>query len=746
MRQNIFVFVIFQILLFASSEVRAQVVINEILASNTSTNLSEKSKNFVDWIEIYNDSDTRVSIGNWYLSDNKAKPTKWEIPFGRSLGSKEFKLFWFDKDDTSDYKNFMLNVDGETIYLFNQELVLVDSISYPLQIPDVSYGRLSGSLNELVYFQEPTPMKKNPVSGNKVLVFSGETIFSHKAGFYDTSFNLALSLPGDANKIYYTLDGSKPNLSSKVYTAPFEISNNTVVKAMAFSKDRLPGKVVTKSFFIKESVNLPVVSLTIDPEYLWDKEIGIYVDGANYIKDEWESANYFQDWERPVTVEYFEINSEAGFNINAGVRIHGRSSRTHAQKTLAIFAREKYGNQIVPYKLYGEKSPETIKSFLLRTGGNDWGITMFLDGFIHTLVNGKIDIDAQLYQPAIVYLNGEYWGIHNIREKINADYIKNKHQINLSKIDIIEANDIYADEMKASQGDMNDYNKMIEFIENNELSIKENYDQIKEWVDINEFINYMATQAYISNFDWPNSNQKFWKEKNVTGKWRWILYDTDLSFKEKGELEFNYIEHMLVDDSSKYVTVPWSNYLIRKLFESEELKNEFIQRIAVYLNTIFEPTHVLAVLDSIKRNIEPEITRNLIKWGGIRQNVVPLFETSMTQAEWEVNVEYYKEFAKSRPSVLRKSMIEYFDLDNPVNLKLSVDDEYAGRISLMGYMLEDGNFDGLVFPDIPIQMEAIPNKGYKFVKWKGGDYERNCIIDLKRNKTFTAIFEKIEEL
>ncbi len=744
MRQNIIVFVVLQLLLFLAFESRAQIVINEILASNNSVNLNGKSKNFADWIEIYNASDTRISIGNWYLSDNKTKPKKWEIPFGWSIGPKEFKVFWFDEENNPDYKNFMLSADGETIYLFNKELELVDSVAYPPQIPDLSYGRLSGSLNELVYFHEPTPMKMNPTFGNKTVLFSNEPIFSEKAGFYEKPLSLALSVSREGEKICFTLDGSKPNLSSNVFSTPIEIGKNTIVKAITFSTDRLPSKVVTHSFFINELINLPVVSLTIDPTHLWDNDFGIYVEGTNYIRDVWESANYFQDWERPVTVEYFDTYGKLGFNMNAGVKIHGRSSRNHAQKTLAIFAREKYGSQAVPYKLFGEKSPETIKSFLLRTGGNDWGITMFLDGFIHTLVNGKIDIDAQLYQPAVVYLNGEYWGIHNIREKINEHYIKNKHGVNPSKIDIIEANSVYANEMEASHGNINEYKKMLDFIDKNELSIKENYEKVKEWIDFNEFMNYVTTQVYISNYDWPLSNQKFWKERNETGKWRWILYDTDLSFKEKGTVRFNYIEHMLAEDTTQYFTVPWSNYLIRKLFENEEFKFEFIQRMAVCLNTIFEPTHVLTVFDSVKRNIEPEIARNSIKWGGIRQSVIPRFETSGSQVEWEANVKYYRAFAISRPSVLRESMIDYFDLDNPVNLKIDINDENAGSISLMGYKLEEGKCDGLVFSDIPIHMEAIANEGYRFVRWKGGDYERNCVIRIKNNKKFTAIFEKID--
>jgi hypothetical protein len=745
MRQKWMMLVIFQLMFFAATESRAQIVINEILASNTSANIHPENKNFVDWLELYNASDKELSIGCWYLSDNKNKPDKWKIPFNFKMEAKGYKIFWFDKEGRADYKNFMLHSEGDCIYLFDRNLVMVDSLSYTQQASDISYGRLAGSTNQLAYFQEATAMKSNPSVGIPSLDFSGEAQFSESAGFYEKPIQLKLSALSPNTKIYYTIDGSTPNQSSSSYSTPIEIHQNTVIKARTYSENKLAGKVITQSYLIKETFSLPVLSLTIDPKYLWDEKIGIYVEGEHYQKDVWETANYFQSWERPVHIEYFDENGKAEFEMSAGMKIHGRSTRNHAQKTLAIYARGKYGTSNIPYKLFGEKSPKKIKSFLLRSGGNDWGVTMMMDGVIHTLVNGKIDIDAQLYKPAIVYLNGKYWGIHNIREKINANYIENTHPKKEAEIDIIEANGIFSGKMEACHGNMDEYNEMIEFMEQNELSIKENYEVVKKWIDIDEFINYVATQVYIRNVDWPNSNQKFWKYRGEAGKLRWILFDTELSFKESHEfLKFDIIESMLAEDSDYYLTFPWSNFIIRKLFENEELRSEFIQRMAVYLSTIFEPTQVLTVFDSLKKNIEPDIPRHLQRWGGIKQSVIPFFETSSTKAAWEVNIEYFLGFAETRPAKLRASMLRCFDLKETVDLKLSVNDDKAGRIVLMGYPLKDPKFEGAVFSEVPIRLEAIPNEGYEFERWKGGDDESNCVLQLSKNKKLTAIFKKKE--
>ena len=740
MGQKLLMFVILLWAVLANPQLKSQIVINEILASNTSTNLDRYSKNFLDWIELSNNSNKKVSIGGWYLTDKIKKPTKWKIPGYASIEPNGYKLFWADNKNVSNHTNFKLNVEGESIYLFNKDSILVDSVLFPTQVSDISYGRLSETSHQWRYFHKPTPNKANPSTGIKKLEFADEPLFSEKAGFYKKSIKLKLSTTSNFSRIYFTIDGSIPTQSSTEYSKPINIEKTTVIRVKTFAEEKLPSKIVTQSYFLNESISLPVVSLSCDPKYFWDKNIGIYVEGPNYNPKVWKSANYFKPWERPINVEYFDINGKTGFNMQAGVKIHGRSTRNFAQKTLAVFARKRYGTANIQYKLFGDKSPDQFKSFLLRNSGNDWGATMFLDGLIHTLVNRKIDIDAQAYQPSIIFLNGQYWGIHNIREKINEHYIKTKYKVKTKNIDIIEA-DILVEKLEASFGNMNGYNKMIEFIKNNSLSKKENFDQIKKWIDINECINYLIIEVYIGNSDWPSSNMKFWKERDNSEKWRWILYDTELSFVD---YERNRIINLLAESSVNEAFRPWANYLFRKLFESEEFKFEFIQRMGIYLNTIFEPNEVLQVIDSLKKNIKPEVKRNLEKWGGVQQNVFPFLITSKTPVEWEANVKFIQEFAKNRPGMVRKNIMQQFDIKDTVNFKLKINDKNAGKISIMGYTIKAGKFDGNMFVGVPIRIEAVPKKGYEFVKWKEESYKKKCTIILDKDKKLTAIFQKIE--
>ncbi|MDF1547936.1 MAG: CotH kinase family protein [Bacteroidales bacterium] len=730
--------------LFFLFEIKAQVVINEILAINASTNIAEYSKNYADWIELFNTGDEKIDIGGWFFSDDKNIPAKWKIPSYYSINAHGFEIFWADNENISNHANFKLNGEGETLYLYNADTCLVDSINFPAQFADISYGRISDSCSTWKFMEYPSPNIKNSAAGFETPVFSEEVVFSVDAGFYKKAINLEISSLSNNSNIYYTIDGAIPTSSSQKYTAPIKIEKSTVVRARNFAEGKLPGDIKTSSYFINEIAKLPVLSLSTDGKNLWSDEYGIYVPGKKYNPEKWETANYFKPWQRPVNIEYFNAKGQNEFNIMAGMKVHGRSTRNNNQKTLAIFLKDKFGTTSLNYKLFENKPLENYKSFLIRSSGNDWGCTMFKDAIVHCLIDGKIDMETQAYQPAIVYLNANYWGIHNIREKINADYLSAKYQLNPDEIDIVEANALVG-HLEAAHGNMQSYNQLVDFIKNHPLSEKANYDKLKELVDVDECINYFAIQVIIANADFPGSNLKCWKQKSSKGKWRWILYDTEYSLGWNVDyFKANAIKSLLEEKSTKQINPPWSNYFVRKVFENDEFKNEFIQRTAIYLETIFSEASVYKVIDSLKQNIAPEINRNLAKWGGLEQTASPYFITSKNTSEWENNIDYIKGFIKHRGGVVRKNFMNQFGISDTLNLKLKVNDEKGGRVSLMGFILPDGTFNGQIFAGIPLLIEAIPNEGYEFVKWKEEPFEKKCTIILVDVKKLTAVFRKKE--
>jgi len=724
------------------SRLHSQVVISEVLASNTHTNIANYTKNYVDWIELYNKGENNVDIGGWFLSDDILKPSKWKIPNFISIKAKKHEIFWADNMNILDHISFRLNKEGESVYLFDSDTLLIDSIRYAGLEPDISYGILSDTSNQRVYFSEVTPKSTNSFFGSKELCFVSANKFSLEAGFYDKPLLLELSAEQKSSKIYYTIDGSVPTRKSILYSKPILIEKTTVIRSRVFAPELLASKIKTSTYFIRENSKLPVISLSTDSENLWSREFGIYIPGPNHIPDDWESANYFKSWKRPVNVEFFGSDGTLGFNVSAGMKIHGRSTRNNAQKTLAIFLGKKYGSSELQHKIFANRDSVGCNSFLLRNSGNDWGVTMFKDALVHTLVDGEIDIDAQAYQPSIVYINGKYWGIHNIREKINPDYLGNKYDIDYKKIDIIEIDGLKT-KPEALHGNLKEYNNLVKFMEGNNLRQNENYSEVNKSIDIDECINYHIIQTIIANGDFPGSNVKYWKERKMNTKWRWILYDTEFSFGFGGAYyKAKAINRLLEPNSTEVYNRPWANYLIRKLFDNEGFKDEFVQRTAVYLNTVFSEKRVNEVIDSLKKNIEPEIKKHFAKWGGIEQKASPFLITSKNIMEWENNIEYIKGFIAHRAGFVRKNFMKQFALKDTVSFEIKMNNNRAGKIALMGYSLPDSKFKGQVFADIPIRIEAIPNEGYEFVKWKEDDLERNCTLIPTKDKKLTAIFKK----
>jgi hypothetical protein len=729
--------------IFFGFDSNGQVVISEVLASNSITNVASYTNNYVDWIELYNNSDNTIDIGGWFLTDDIAYPTKWSIPGFIRINPRKYEIFWADDKNLLDHTCFKLEKAGETIYLIDKDTAIIDSLCYPKLEPDISYGRLNDTSSFCLYFTEATPKSKNLDRGTEKLIFASKAKFSIIPGFYKDRFELELITRDLNSKIHYTLDGSVPSVNSTCYTGPISINKTTVVRTRVFADGKLPSKISTSTYFFDKKSKLPVISLVTNHEYIFDNKLGIYAEGDDYSPEKFESANYMKNWRRPANLEYFNEDGVCEFNISAAMKIHGRSSRNNEQKSLAIFFRKKYGSDKLNYKIFKNREHEEYRSLLLRSSGNDWGITMFKDALVHTLVDGIIDVDLQAYKPAIVYFNGIYWGIHNIREKINADYLINNHKLSSGKVDIIEIDALQKGPI-AVHGNLSEYDKLIEFVNKNDISIDENYELIKSKVDVNEFINYLIIQTVIGNNDFPGSNVKCWKEKSNGSRWRWILYDTEFSFGYTSEYyRINSIQRILAPESKEVFNQPWSNLLIRKLFENKSFKDEFIQRTAVYLSTIFAKNRIQYTIDQLKGNIEPEIDRHLQKWGGIIQKASPFLITSKNKEEWESNINYVKEFAANRQGFVRKQFMQQFGIKDTVTLKIKVNDIKGGKVFLMGYQLPNGRFNGNVFSGIPIKIVAIPNEGYQFEKWKEGDYAGDCSIILDSDKKLTAVFKKI---
>lgn len=703
------------IILLLASPVIAQTIprvyINEVLASNLTTNPDMVDfGDFSDWIELYNDENIDVNIGGFYLSDDFAIPTKWQFPANTIIPAKSFYLVWADDYNNTPGKtlirnwwpnnisfttkwchtNFKLNKGGDKLGLFNTSGSVVDSLTFPNQTTDISFGRQSDGTNNLKFFGEATPLASNISVGLNAISFSGLVNFSIEGGFYQNPFQLSLTSNTGNGIIRYTTDGSKPSSKSTQYLSPISINANTIVRARLFEDAKMLGKTITNSYFVSETRNLPVVSLVTDPTFLWDKQLGIYV-------------NSYKEREIPVSLEYFPLNSERAFSLDAGGRIGGENIFRFAQKPFNIYARMDYGSSHINYKIFDDLPYQQFKELYLRNSGSDWTSTMFRDGMFVTILKHQILNAMQAYKPAVLYLNGTYWGIQNLREKIIDDYFLKHYNVDPLDLDHLEDNN------KIISGDSTDFMSLIGFVNANDLSDPTNYAYVTSRVDIHDLMDFVIVQDYIANPSWGH-NRETWRDRKIQNLWRWVLVDMDRGF-DVNRIGVN----QLSDINTNFE-------IFRKLSVNANFKNEFVQRYSEHLNKTFSNQRVVAIIDSIKSLLQNEMPRHIQKWGTLIDSLSidggfgkHAGVTSMTY--WDSEVQKFKTYSTQRPVYAIQHLNTMFGLSGRANLKITSSLLNQGKVEVNGFSENMGE-DNLYFKNIPLQVKVYPPPGYDFKQWK----------------------------
>lgn len=694
---------------------------------------------YPDWIELYNAGATTINLNGYGLSDNVNLPRKWIFPSVNIGPGERLVVFASGKNITNPepgnlfHTNFKIDSDGETILLTGPEGNITDQYSLGAIPPDFSSGRQTDGDTIWVIFENPTPR-----SANGGILFTGytdEITSSHEAGFHSTPISVTLNTSSAGAQIRYTLDGSDPDQSSDIYSSPLSISSTSVLKARTYLAGSTASKTLIKTFIIGDSYSMPVVSLSTDPDNFWDNDIGIYVHGSYPVNHE-RVANYWQNWERPVTLEYFKEDGSPGFVMPAGVKILGWGSRANERKSLSVFFRDKYGKSWLKYPLFNDLQFSEYKAIVLRAAGNDWQSTIIRDVFASDLIRDK-NTDLQRYKPAIVYINGEYWGIHNIREKLNEDYLNSHYGIDKSRVDIISRywrtpNPVVI------EGSDTAYLEMENYVVNNNMNEDEAYDYIKAIVDIDNFVDYLVPEIFYANYDWPGNNIKCWKPRTANSKWRWLFYDIDYAMASHPSL--NNYTHNTLDHATQPGGTGWPNtdvttLLIREIFEGNNFRNLFVNRMADYMNSRFLPDTAVDHLNRIQNIMEPEMQEHINRWGSYGS-------TMNSVSEWNGNVDIVASFLQNRIPSVKNHILNYFNLTTWNDIILSVEGE--GFIRINSIIPINYPWAGQYVKDIPVTLIALPKVGHRFTGWTGVSSASNSTqitIRLSEVSSVTAHFE-----
>lgn len=627
----------------------------------------------------------------------------------------------------SMHSDFRISNEGESLYLFNASSELIDSTAAISLPANVSYGRSEDGQGNWAYFTSPTPGAENLNPSSELI--SDTVYFSLEAGVYSPSKFVELSAKTTEGIIRYTTDGSVPTATSGQYTSPVQIVKTTVLRAKFFRNDHRDNPVFTNTYLMRSNNGLPVVSLSTDPDNFWDYYEGILVEGPNaQSADPHYGANYWQDWERPVNIELFDADAVRQISQGAGVKVYGSWSRANPSKSLALFARSQYGEGSFEYKLFHDRTNDDFESFILRNAGNDWGYSYIRDGLISELASG-MDMERLAFQPASVYLNGEYWGMLNLREKPNEHYFADNYGVDPDDLNLLE------NESTILRGTSQDYIVLRNFINTNELQTEENYEQVKSMMDINCFTDYQILQIYVHNGDWPGNNIKFWKSNDPLSKWRWLIFGAEYSMNIYGTPDQpNSMEFATTAYHNGWPNPPWSTLFLRKLLVNPDFEKKFVNRISDCLNTNLNPAYVLPMIDSIVLLMDAEMHYHQNLWG-------------QSYNYWESEIERLKRWTENRNNQLRGYVRNFFGFNTEKQITVSVSDKNAGSVKVNTVVPFEFPFRGRYFSEVPITLTALPKPGCRFVRWENGSTSTNRTIEITIpfNKQYHAVFEASPE-
>lgn len=698
------------------------------------------------WVEIYNAGDVAANLKGYSLVENKKSAKKWV--FGDELiAAKSFRIVFCDKKNLTEapagadtetnhfrtHTNWKLEKEGGSVYLIDPYYGIRDSVQYPELQPGVSWGIVDGGAWK--YFDKPTPEKPNTASVAYDGVAPSFSFNGAQGGFYNGEVILNAPATSDGLKIRCTQNGSAPTKDSPEFNSAITISKNTVLRCAAYKDGLLTRNVVTNTYFIDETVNMPVVAVSVDSAFFRDH----YLTHLSCSDPKTCPSGLMADVEFPVHVEYFAEGSkskEKAWEIDAGISLMGNWSRVFDKKTVAIAMREEYQDGWLHYPLFETRKGvnDKYKAFNLRNNGN-----RFASDYIEDAVGGAIlegsGVDYQRSRQVVVFYNGKYYGIHDMRERYNKSYVETNYGIDASTVNFIKH---LGKEITASNGTVDNYTAMVQFVGGSDMAIAENYAMAKTLLDVGNFADYMATEIFSHNGDWPNNNVRAWQSPEQS--WKFMVYDLDHGYGwQWGAGTFSDHTNMFswIKDggSSGCKAVPCFASLYNSLIKSDEFKRLFVNRSAVMLENYLNGARVEKVVDAMVATMDAgEMERDLEKFKQDERYYPDGFSKSGS---------ILKSWAKARDAAVKSEYVSEFKLSSDIEVTISSNgsgEVLMEDMHLPGSTTSSTSYTGTFFGGLQMELTAVPAAGAMFIGWSDGATENPHVITPTSGTTITANF------
>lgn len=695
-------------LLILAGNLRSQVVINEYSGSNVSDHPDGYGL-FSDWFELYNTTGGPIDLSGYFLSDRVTNPDKWQIPAGVIIPPNGFIKVYCNGYGTFAGGNLnpsfkLTQCKPETILLADPAGTVINSVTMVPTQPNHSRGRSTDGGSTWALFKNPTPGSGNAASFAYV-DYTPRPTFNVQAGAYPSAQTITLSSPRPTATIKYTLDGTTPTLGSLTYSSPISVTNTTVIRAISFDSDTTypTSFIETNTYFINEGHVLPLVSISGD-------QILTLLNGSAIFPH--------------TTAEYFDITGTFRTEVTGTANEHGNDSWAYDQRGFDYISEDPYGiNHGFTYKLFARKDRDEFQRLIFKPAANDNfsfqpGGAHIRDAFVHTLSHdADLHLDERTYEPCILYVNGQYWGVYEIREKVDdKDFTSYYYDQDEPNIHFLKTWGATWEEYGAPNALPDWNNNVLAYVNANPMSDPANYAHIDSIFNTMSLIDYFILNSYTVCMDWLNWNTAWWHGLDSNGdgrRWRYALWDMDATYG-------HYVNYTGIPDETPAADpcnpeglgdiggqghVP----LLDSLLTNDEFHQTYINRFIDLNNTALSCDNQLFLLDSLIGNIDPEMDRQISKWGG------------GTKTDWLNNVTTMRNFIIARCDSITEGLMDCYNLTGPYSVTYQTEPMGVGRIKVNTVWFEPSQlpFTGTYFGGIVTELNTEPvHPDYEFDHWE----------------------------
>lgn len=681
----------------------AQIKINEYSCSNMS--LTDNFGDTPDWIELYNAGASSVSLTGYYLSDKISNPTKWAIPAGVSIPATSVLRIWASGRNTVVGTNIhtgfkMTQTKPEGLCLADPGGVILDSMTLKPTLAGHSRGRTTNGAATWSVFTTPTPNANN---AGAMLEYASRPVMSVAAGFYGGAQNITITATAGLT-IRYTTDGSIPTTSSTLYSGPVSVATTTVLRARAFSA--LPNEpasfIESNTYFINQTHTIPVISVFGDQTDDLLGGMGITAETG---------------------LEYFDKSKVQVAETNGETNEHGNDSWAYNQRGFDYVSRDEMGyNDAINYKVFSMRPRKSFQRIIFKAAANDnfpqgtpGQPAHVRDAFAHHLAQrADLNVDARSMEMVIVYLNGQYWGVYDIREKVDdLDYTSYYYDQDAPYVEFLQTWGGTWEAYTPSPGQAQaDWNALNNYIQTNSMAVPANYAYVDSLFNIKSFVDYFVYNSWLVTSDWLNWNTAWWRGLDTLGdkkKWRYTLWDLDA-------IMGHYINYTGVPDPSPNAdpcnvdNLPDPGgqghaLILNALMANPDFKQYYESRYIDLMNTKLNCSFVIPIYDSVIASMDPEMTKHCAKWGG-------------SYSTWKANADGFKQDITDRCNAMTQGMIDCYNLTGPYNITFDVSPAGAGNIQINSITPSSYIYSGSYFGGIVTKLKATPNSPYVFDHWQ----------------------------